>query len=182
MSDDELVEGDNLQIIGETDPEELSESSTSAGKSDIPVRLLDDFTIYDRQSCEVLPVGVLMQLKYSSSSYCASGLVKAWVDDGEDEDEDDVVDVEEDDEQLDESGQRVQLSEILEFDVHHFSERQRKLDGYSFIAHVNHCRSEISGLVKSTYAQNSRGTFSILRRNHIFPSSLRSGFDIGFYI
>ena len=181
--DDEYIEDENLQIIGETDPEELSEDSIIDDKSDVPVRLLSDFTIYDSQTREVLPVGVLTQLKYSSSSYGASGLVKAWTEDGEDEEEVEVFEVDEVDEQLDQIGQRVQLSEILEFDVHHFSERNRTLDRYTFVyLYLCTTRSEFSGPVKFTSEQILHGTSSILHPNYIFLYFLRSGFSTGFCI
>ena len=127
VADDELIEDHNLQIIGETDPREFSDDGNGNENQDIPVRQLNDFVIYNLATNEVVSVAELTQIRYSpSTDYGSSGLVEPWVDD-EDGDQEDITEAGEDPS----PGQRVKLSKLIEFDVHHFSDRKRKLDRYA---------------------------------------------------
>ena len=115
MADVELIENADL-LPGETpsDPED-------SGAEDIPVRLLDDFAIYEWDTLQLIPITELLRLK-SHLCYGASGSVKPWADDTTD---DDSVD--------DETGassppQILKLSPILELNVHHFSPASGCLD------------------------------------------------------
>ncbi|KAG6814585.1 hypothetical protein H0H92_000114 [Tricholoma furcatifolium] len=120
VSVDEIPEDADLIIPGETifDP-----SDSSDGVTDVPVRVLDDFSIYDLSTLELVPVAQLLQLKYTSK-IGASGLAKAWVDEDGDELEDDGDDFDGEGVQ----DERVKLSTILEFSVHDISEATGKPD------------------------------------------------------
>ena len=132
-----------MQIIGETDPADLSTDSEEGGTSDVPVRLLTDFTIYNLETRQLVPVAELLQMQYGGSTvYTASGTVKPYVDDDDDDDEDENEDVNE--EEVEDSVlqygndvQVVRLSKIVEFDIHNVSSR-KKLDRYAsfFILHA----------------------------------------------
>lgn len=120
-----------MQIIGETDPADLSADSDDE-HGDIPVRLLTDFTIYEMETCDLVPVAELLQIQFNTSKiYGASGKVKPYVE--EEDDDDDSID---DDDNSSLQGYRgkgdqiVKLSKIVEFDLHHVSSRQKKLDRY----------------------------------------------------
>jgi len=135
VADDELIEDGNLQIIGETDPNELSEDGDSDTQSEVPVRLFKDFVIYDLATNEVVPVAALTQVLYDSSNcYGASGTVEAWRDDDNGDEDDDGVDDLEDLEEEESYTQRVKLSRIMEFNVHHFRRTHRSLDRYVCLA------------------------------------------------
>lgn len=130
---DELAEDDNLQIIGETDPADLSDSESEDDDSrDLPVRLISDFTIYDMETFALVPVAELLQIQFGGSAvYGASGVVKSFVDNDDDGDENDVIDEEDVESELlegqDDDQQLVKLSKVLEFNIHHASKR-KKLD------------------------------------------------------
>lgn len=122
-----------MQIIGETDPTELSSDCEEDESSDVPVRLLTDFTIYNMETCQLVPVGELLRIQYGCSTvYGASGTVEPYVEDEQDEeDEVEVVDEDDVDDSLLQDGkddQIVKLSDIVEFDIHHVSSRGKKLD------------------------------------------------------
>jgi DNA (cytosine-5)-methyltransferase 1 len=110
VADDEFVENADL-LPGEIAPDldDLEE---------IPVRLLDDFTIYDWDTLRLVPITHLLDLR-SGMHYGASGLVRPWVDDSVDEDSDD------DDSTM---PTVIKLSPILELNVHHFSPSTCSLD------------------------------------------------------
>jgi len=137
FSNDELVEDDNLQIIGETDPTDLSSDSDDEETSDVPVRLLTDFSLYNLETRQLVPVAELLQIQYGGSTvYAASGTVKPYVED-DDEDEDEVVDEDEDEGSLLQDGDDVQvvrLSKIMEFDIHNVSSRKKRLDRYGSLS------------------------------------------------
>lgn len=110
MADDEFAENAEL-FPGETAPDldDLDE---------IPVRLLEDFTIYDWDTRCLVPITHLLDLR-PGMHYGASGLARPWVDDSVDEDSDD------DDSTM---PMVIKLSPILELNVHHFSSSTCKLD------------------------------------------------------
>ena len=132
VKDYELVEDENLQIIGETDPQEFSAASDDGlVAEDMPLRLLNEFVIYNLATHEIVHVGALLELNYAGdlTEYGASGIVQAWADDEDMEPEN-----EEDDElEMTFPSQTVKLSRIVEFNVHHVSHRTNKLDGFVVI-------------------------------------------------
>ena len=110
MADNESVE-DTDPLLGETTPD-LDDGE------EIPVRLLDKFTIYDWDTLRLVPIMHLLDLR-SGARYGASGLVRPWTDDSGDDDSDE-----------DDSATPVamKLSPILELNVHHFSPSTSSLD------------------------------------------------------
>lgn len=110
MADDEFVENADI-FPGETAPDldDLEE---------IPVRLLENFTIYDWDTLRLVPITHLLDLT-PGVHYGASGLVRPWVDDSDDEHSDDDDST---------TPMVIKLSPILELNVHHFSSSTRSLD------------------------------------------------------
>lgn len=114
---DELVEDEEFLLKDETHPEDDDDS-------DVPVRLLENFTVYDSATMEVIHLAQLLMLEYSNAKYGASGLVKPWVDPDSEVDE-----VDEDvDSRAEDCEEQLCLSNILEFCVHNMLEGQRFLD------------------------------------------------------
>lgn len=85
---------------------------------DIPVRVLDNFTIYDWDTLRLVPIMDLLHLG-PGSRYGASGLARPWTDDSmdNDSDEDDILTL-----------QAIKLSPIHELNIHHFSPLTGSLD------------------------------------------------------
>lgn len=182
LLNDELVEDDNLQIIGETDPTDLSSDNDDEETSGIPVRLLTDFSLYNLETRQLVPVAELLQIQYGGSTvYAASGTVKPYVeDDDDDEDENEVVDEDEDEDSLLQDGDDVQvvrLSTIVEFDIHNVSSRKKRLDRYGSFS-VSHMFVD-EGTVKCICERSMHGIFSTCHQLHIHPSSLASGYNTG---
>ncbi|KAF8911019.1 S-adenosyl-L-methionine-dependent methyltransferase [Gymnopilus junonius] len=114
--DDEIMEDDELQIPGETSPNEDDKS--------IPIRILSDYTIYDLDTKQIIMADELLQLGFCQESYAASGLVGAWFNgDGSDIEQGSDVDQSDDGRtSISDAGtDRITLSKILEFSVHAFS-------------------------------------------------------------
>ncbi|KNZ78480.1 DNA (cytosine-5)-methyltransferase 1B [Termitomyces sp. J132] len=122
---DAIPEDDNLLIPGETSLDPLE---NSASQDDVPVRVLDDFSIFDMSSNELVPIAGLLGLGYGSRKFGASGSVRAWID----QDQDELGDDDESDEDL-ENLERVKLSTILEFDIHSISEATGNPDSKIYI-------------------------------------------------
>ncbi|KDQ61172.1 hypothetical protein JAAARDRAFT_173758 [Jaapia argillacea MUCL 33604] len=117
-SNDELIEDENLQIIGEIAPVNEDEDAS------LPVRELSDFTIYDSGSHRFVSVYELQTNNLDEADFRASGLVTAHADE---EDEDD--DEDEEDEETDSNSsppQRVCLSRIVKFNIYHVYGRGQK--------------------------------------------------------
>jgi DNA (cytosine-5)-methyltransferase 1 len=127
--DDELIEDDDLVIPGETALDDSTATESDGSQDGVPVRLLQDFTIYDMSTNEAVPVGELMSLKFVDKIFGASGLVKPWIDDGIDEEEDDDLDSDDNAVHLNLS-ERVKLSGLVEFDIHHYSDVSKALDRF----------------------------------------------------
>jgi DNA (cytosine-5)-methyltransferase 1 len=110
VADEEFVEGTD-PLPGETAPD-LGDTE------EIPVRLLDNFTIYDWDTLRLVPLTHLHDLQ-PGTRYGASGLVRPWIDDSDEDDSDE-----------DDSATPVvmKLSSILELNVHHFSASSSSLD------------------------------------------------------
>jgi len=132
IMDDELFEDNELTIPGE------SHFDCPVDETDeVPVRLLSDFTIYDMSTNIVIPIAELLMLSCNvlgRKNYGASGIAKAWTD-TEDWNDDDLDDEDEDENELPgvsvpTMGERVKLSEILTFDIHHYSEGAKSLDRF----------------------------------------------------
>ncbi|KAH9483930.1 DNA (cytosine-5)-methyltransferase 4 [Psilocybe cubensis] len=121
---DEIVE-DESPLPDETSPEDLDETN-----GDIPVRILDDYTIYNTATREIIHLAQLLLLDSSDTKYSASGVAKAWID--PDSEEDEVLSAEDTDEN-ETSVERLQLSKILEFCVHNLLEGQKVLDPKIYI-------------------------------------------------
>ena len=128
----ELVEDEDLQFNGET---EIREQALHDDPDDIPVRVLSDFSVYDSETQQLIKTEQLLALIESdvlpppNCHYRASGSVQPFVDnDDEDEDEDENENEEDSLEQETEEIQRVALSLILEFNIHHVSD-ETGMDG-----------------------------------------------------
>lgn len=174
-----------MQVIGETDPADLSADSDDDESSDVPVRLLTDFTIYDLKTLQLVPVAELLHIQYGGSTvYAASGTVKPYVEnDDDDEDEDEVVDEEEVEESLhqDEGDvQVIKLLKIVEFDIHSVSSRKKKLDRYVLLLIVHNPINNVIA-VKCTYEPTTPGTFLTCLRRNTPLSSQASGFSTASY-
>ena len=98
---------------------------------DKPVRVLHNFTIYDRSSRRIVPLDVLFsEHDLNKCDYGASGTVRAWVnnDDDNDDDDDDTDDEEGYQQGSDASGDGskriVTLSQIREVNVHDIRDRR----------------------------------------------------------
>lgn len=109
VADDEFIESAD-PLPGETAP--------GLGHSDveeIPVRLLDDFIIYDRDTLRLVPIAHLLDLR-PGMHYGASGLVRPWTNDSMDDEDDSVLPL------------VINLSPILELDIHYFTPSTGSLD------------------------------------------------------
>ena len=140
VAEDEVEESSDLEVEGEFFDEE-GDSDDDSDDEVVPVRLLDDFTIYDTSTNQVVPTASLLSLSLSGASYSASGIVRRWLE--EDDDWSDYETEEEDDTESDSkssrphhSRDRVKLAEILGFNVHDITHRPKKieLDGYATIS------------------------------------------------
>lgn len=120
------MEDEDTIIQGETpfDDDEKDEG-------DLPVRLLEDFVIYDTDSMEAVPLASLLSISCLKCPFSASGLVKPWIEEGSD-DSDDTDDTENEDGRgrifVEPQGDRLSLSLIREFSVHSPSNCKGKLD------------------------------------------------------
>ncbi len=128
--DDEFDETDGVAIPGEIVPD----SDSDEGDNDVPVRILDDFVIYDDQQnivdIEALntltppPKGGRKGKNKATRTFHASGIVRAKEVEGLDNE---FVQARSDlDEE--ESGMRLRLGCITDFNVHYLSKAQQ-LDG-----------------------------------------------------
>lgn len=116
---DEVIEDGSL-LQDETLPDDLDDDDP-----ELPVRVLEDFTIYDSTTLEIVHLAQLLLLDFSNSKYGASGLAKAWAD--PDSEDDDPIS-EEDTDANENSEERLRLSDIREFWVHNLLEGQKVLD------------------------------------------------------
>jgi DNA (cytosine-5)-methyltransferase 1 len=113
---DEFIEDRNLFVVGETPVDE--------DEDDIPVRILQDFSIYNMETFELVSVAELLNLQFSRSTFGSSGMVKPWIDESDDSsnESDTSSNSSEDD------GDYVKLSKILELNIHDFSDDGKELD------------------------------------------------------
>ncbi|KAH7923466.1 hypothetical protein BV22DRAFT_1130613 [Leucogyrophana mollusca] len=126
--EDEVFEDEDLQVIGETDPADISDSDDESPT--VPVRQLHDFSIYEAETLRLVPIAILLDhnLGFKDGvTYAASGRVKPWIDNDEWEDEDEEED--EDDEDVSQAElRRIRLTPIRQFTVHDLKKQTRKLD------------------------------------------------------
>jgi len=126
MTTEVFLESEDIVIEGETP---LDDDERDEGE--IPVRLLEDFVVYDMKSHEAVPLSTLLEIPYSSSAFSASGVAKAWIEeDSDDESEDSENEDDRSRMSVDIQWNRLSLSQICEFSVHSPSSRKGKLDGY----------------------------------------------------
>ncbi|KAG6851305.1 hypothetical protein H0H93_011741 [Arthromyces matolae] len=116
---DDVSESLELILPGETPPDEQT------SPDGLPVRLLDDFTVFHASSNEIIPFGHLLQLEFNKGNFTASGLAFGWVNEEEDEPEDEGGDVLQ--------PQRLQLSAVTEICVHDISESTGEPDSKIWI-------------------------------------------------
>ena len=112
---DEIIEDEDLFVAGET--------LVGENEDDIPVRVLQDFSIYDMETSELVSVADLLELQFSRSTFGSSGLVKPWIDESdESSNESDTSS------NSSEDGDYVKLSKILELNIHDLSDDGKELD------------------------------------------------------
>jgi DNA (cytosine-5)-methyltransferase 1 len=112
---DEFIEDKDLFVVGETPVDE------DAG--DIPVRILQDFSIYNMETLELVSVAELLELEFSRSTFGSSGMVKPWIDESDDSsNESDAPS------NGSEDGDYVKLSKILELNLYDLSDDGKELD------------------------------------------------------
>ena len=99
---DEIPEDDELIVPGELAPD-----VDDGDSDDVPIRVLDNFAVFNRTTHQFIPVLNLL-MKELSEDWVAAGIVRSVTQDASDsEDEDDT-----------EEAPLIQLSSILEFSVH----------------------------------------------------------------
>ncbi|KAK7034044.1 hypothetical protein VNI00_012475 [Paramarasmius palmivorus] len=125
---DELIETADLFIDGETPREELETSESDDDDDDVPVRLIQDFAVYDMKTKELVEFAWLAKADPEEGFYVASGIVRPWVEDV-DHDVRNELPEEESTPESDSLGDRVQLSRILEINAHHFDDDKEAFDG-----------------------------------------------------
>ena len=111
IASDESTENAGL-LPGETEPK-LDDFD-----DEIPVRHLDNFTIYDWDTFRLVPIDDLSDLG-PNTHYGASGLARPWAGDSTDDDSD---------EDEDSSPLAINLTPIIELNVHHFTPLTGSLD------------------------------------------------------
>ena len=102
----------------------MGETPVDEDEGDIPVRILQDFTIYKMETFELVSVAELLNLQFSRSTFGSSGMIKPWIDESDDSsnESDTSSNSPEDD------GDYVRLSKILELNIHDFSDDGKELD------------------------------------------------------
>ncbi|KAG2020168.1 hypothetical protein CC2G_005536 [Coprinopsis cinerea AmutBmut pab1-1] len=110
VNEDEIEETGDLVVYGETSPED-------ADDGDIPVRFITDFHLYRLDSMEVVPMSQLEQGDLEMASYGMSGIVQPWEEDSSDDDT--LSDIESLHLSSYTDWDRVRLTRIVEYDVHH---------------------------------------------------------------
>lgn len=117
--EDTIIQGENPLDDDEKD------------EGDLPVRLLEEFVIYDINSREAVPLASLLNISRSKHAFSASGLVKPWIEEDSD-DSDDSDDSENDDDRdrisVERQWERLSLSLIRELSVHNPGKSKGKLD------------------------------------------------------
>ena len=144
---DEIIEDKDLFVAGETPVDE--------DEGDIPVRILQDFSIYNMETSELVSVAELLGLQFSRSTFGSSGMVRPWIDDS-----DDRSNESDSPSNSSEDGDYVTLSKILELNIHDLSDDGKELDRSEIISslHFSPASLMIKSPVKYIYALNLLGT------------------------
>ncbi|KAG7092771.1 hypothetical protein E1B28_009094 [Marasmius oreades] len=132
-SDADMPEDEDLVIPGE-DNRGISFEDDDDDEI-VPVRVLNEFTIYHRHTKDLVSLSSLNGMDFETEFLGATGIVKPWVEHEEEKEE------EEEEEELynseeDNDFPSVTLSQILEFDIHHYSldeEGRGSFDGKIYI-------------------------------------------------
>ncbi|OBZ65761.1 Acetolactate synthase, mitochondrial [Grifola frondosa] len=114
FAEDEIKEDSDFQVIGETCPDDPDD--------DVPIRLLTDFSVYESDSLRLVPFERLLSVQFEAEQqlgYGASGIVKAWTDESDDDEGDDESSVGVDD--LTAEEQRIRLTNIVDLNIHYVS-------------------------------------------------------------
>lgn len=127
---EELAEDEDLAVPGETSLADYNNHEGEGHENNIPIRLLQDFTIYDIFTNDLIPTGELMQLEFTNHVYGASGIAKPWIENDDEQEEDDDDDDDDNNTGGLNSGQRIKLTRILEFDTHYYSEVTKCFDRF----------------------------------------------------
>ncbi|KAH6918476.1 S-adenosyl-L-methionine-dependent methyltransferase [Coprinopsis sp. MPI-PUGE-AT-0042] len=167
----EINETQDLEVYGETkdDDEDADEDP------EVPVRLLSNFTIYNRETLELVPAVELERHDLETLGLTASGIVKPWVEDDDDEDEGDS-DVESLDLESYDDWKCVSLTDIIEFNVHHVDEAAAELDPKIYI------RTKHAWYILEDPSKKYRDYFKALwarcRLVHVFLKTAQSNFKL----
>ncbi|THH29585.1 hypothetical protein EUX98_g4594 [Antrodiella citrinella] len=154
---DETPETYDLEVYGELLPEEDNSPEY------VPVRVLSDFTVYRLDGNEMVSFHDLYCAGDGPHGIGASGIVAAWIDDGED------LGVVEDDDEL-----VVALTDILEVDVNYVSEagEEDTLDSKIYI------RTEFAWYILDVPSASYAPLFAeFWRRHHLFHLVVSSSLD-----
>lgn len=112
LVEDDIPE-DELQVLGEV----LGEDEEDLDTESIPVRVLDNFVIFEHGNRSIVPVESLCSLPFTTIHYSASGEVRPH----ELDDPSELDDLEEQSVATTlGSLQRVELSQILDINLHHY--------------------------------------------------------------
>lgn len=111
---DEITEDEDFFVVGEIPVND---------EDDIPVRILQDFSIYKMETSELVSVAELLELQFSWSTFGCSGMVKPWIDESSN-----VLDESDTSSNSSEDGDYVKLSKILELNIHDLSDDGTILD------------------------------------------------------
>lgn len=123
--EDEIEETAELQIPGETVFDDDDSASEDSEDKEVPVRVLTEFTLYERGNRRIIPFEELLSKsdQLEANKYGASGQVWKWVE--KDEDDDSNADDENEVEDLEENSEAViKLTVILEVNVHNVEESE----------------------------------------------------------
>ncbi|KAF5373890.1 hypothetical protein D9758_000794 [Tetrapyrgos nigripes] len=118
--EDDLQEDENLEVEGET---VLDEDDSDYDSDEVPVRILDDFSIYDAADNSLIFTGQLTRFNPRKDKYLASGRVRVHSNIQDDDTNDGISD------DTSKLGERVKLSRVLELNVHYFTDDE---DGEKF--------------------------------------------------
>ncbi|KAF9265676.1 S-adenosyl-L-methionine-dependent methyltransferase [Marasmius fiardii PR-910] len=108
-TEDYIPEDGDLEIPGEINPGIIFEDDEEI----VPVRVLNNFAIYQRSTKRLISLASLNETDLKTENLGATGIVKPWF---EPEEDDESYDGEEDDDYP-----CVKLSQIVEFDIHHYN-------------------------------------------------------------
>jgi DNA (cytosine-5)-methyltransferase 1 len=101
----------------------VGETPVDEDEGDIPVRILQDFSIYNMETFELVSVAELLNLQFSRSTFGSSGMVKPWIDEFDDSSKESDTSS-----NNPEDGDYVKLSKILELNIHDLSDDGKELD------------------------------------------------------